>query len=172
MNTPNNRRRRESRKRIEDTFMQLIQHRELNEISVTEICQAAGVNRTTFYANYVDLYDLAESVQKHLEEEVRNLYQEEWEHKNSSHDFLKLFRHIQEHPLFYKTYFKLNRDGSFRFADYSIDEAASRFDSRHIEYHIAFFGNGLNAVIRKWLDNGCRETPEEMVSIIVEEYSR
>ena len=172
MNTPNNRRRRESRKRIEDAFMQLIQNRELNEISVTEICQTAGINRTTFYANYVDLYDLAEAVQKHLEEEVRNLYQEEWEHRNNSHDFLKLFRHIRENPLFYKTYFKLNRDGNFRFADYSIEEAASRFDSRHIEYHIAFFGNGLNAVIRKWLDNGCRETPEEMVSIITEEYSR
>ena len=118
MNTPNNRRRRESRKRIEAAFMQLIQNRELNEISVTEICQSADINRTTFYANYVDLYDLAEAVQKHLE------------------------------------------------------EAASRFDSRHIEYHISFFGNGLNAVIRKWLDNGCRETPEEMVSIITEEYSR
>jgi hypothetical protein len=62
--------------------------------------------------------------------------------------------------------------GSFRFADYSSEEAASRFDTRHIEYHIAFFGNGLNAVIREWLDNGCRETPEEMVSIITEEYSR
>ena len=172
MNTPNNRRRRESRQRIEDAFMQLIQHRELKEISVTELCQTASVNRTTFYANYVDLYDLAEAVQKHLEEEVRNLYQEEWEHRNNSHDFLKLFRHIRENPLFYKTYFKLNRDGNFRFADYSIEEAASRFDSRHIEYHIAFFGNGLNAVIRKWLDNGCRETPEEMVSIITEEYSR
>ena len=172
MNTPNNRRRRESRQRIEDAFMQLIQHRELKEISVTELCQTASVNRTTFYANYVDLYDLAEAVQKHLEEEVRNLYQEEWEHGSGSHDFLKLFRHIRENPLFYKTYFKLNRDGNFRFADYSIEEAASRFDSRHIEYHIAFFGNGLNAVIRKWLDNGCRETPEEMVSIITEEYSR
>lgn len=172
MNTPNNRRRRESRKRIEEAFIQLIQQKELNEISVTEVCQTAGVNRTTFYANYVDLYDLAEAVQKHLEEEVRNLYQEEWEQGSGSHDFLKLFRHIRENPLFYKTYFKLNRDGNFRFADYSIEEAASRFDSRHIEYHIAFFGNGLNAVIRKWLDNGCRETPEEMVSIITEEYSR
>ena len=172
MNTPNNRRRRESRQRIEDAFMQLIQNRELNEISVTEICQSAGINRTTFYANYVDLYDLAEAVQKHLEEEVRKLYQEEWERGSGSHDFLKLFRHIRENPLFYKTYFKLNRDGNFRFADYSIEEAASRFDSRHIEYHIAFFGNGLNAVIRKWLDNGCRETPEEMFSIIIEEYSR
>lgn len=33
-----------------------------------------------------------------------------------------------------------------------------------------FFRNGLNAIIRMWLKNGCRETPEEMESILRAEY--
>ncbi len=170
MNTPNNKRRKESKKKIENALVKLLQHHELSEISVTDICKSAGVNRTTFYANYLDIYDLSEAVQKSLEEEVLGLYQDELEQRRSSHDFLKLFRHIKENPLFYKTYFKLNTGGKFRFVGYDIEQAALRFDSRHIEYHIEFFGNGLNAAIRKWLENNCRETPEEIFSIISEEY--
>ena len=171
MNTPNNKRRKESKKKIENALVKLLQQHELSEISVTDMCKIAGVNRTTFYANYLDIFDLADAVQKNLEEEVLGLYQEEWEQGRSSHDFLKLFRHIKENPLFYKTYFKLNADGKLRFVEYKIEDAVARFNNRHIEYHIEFFGNGLNAVIRKWLQNDCRETPEEIFSIIVEEYN-
>lgn len=170
MNTPNNKRRRESRRRIEDVFIQSLQTKELHEIRVTDICAAAGVNRTTFYANYVDIFALAEAVLERLKEEVLSLYQEEWAKKSSSHDFLKLFYHIKENPLMYRTYFKLNRGGGFRFIGYDLSDAMIRFDNRHIEYHIEFFGHGLNGIIRKWLDNDCRESPEEIVSIIIDEY--
>ena len=170
MNTANNKRRKESRQRIQSAFIRLLQQRELGEIRVTELCQAAEVNRTTFYANYVDIYDLADAVQQQLEEEVLDLYREELAQGHGSHDFLRLFQHIQENPLFYKTYFKLNTDGKFRFVGYDVSAALARFDNRHIEYHIAFFGNGLNAVIKKWLQNDCRESPEEILSIILEEY--
>lgn len=30
--------------------------------------------------------------------------------------------------------------------------------------------NGLNAIIKKWLDEGCDKTPEQMVGIIDDEY--
>lgn len=107
MNKPNNKRRKDSQKRIETAFIRLLQDRELNQITVTEICKAAQVNRTTFYANYLDIYNLADAVQKRLEEEVIGLYQEERERQYNSNNFLKLFCHIKENQIFYKTYFKL-----------------------------------------------------------------
>ena len=60
MNTANNRRRRESVERIEKVFIDMLQTKELNEISVSDICKQAGLNRTTFYANYTDIYGLAD----------------------------------------------------------------------------------------------------------------
>ena len=101
MNTANNKRRRESRRRIENAFVQLLQDRSLQQVRVSDICKLAEVNRTTFYANYVDIYDLADKVQLSLENEVLGLYQDEIEARESRHDFLKLFRHIKETPLFY-----------------------------------------------------------------------
>lgn len=170
MNTPNNKRRKESRTKIESAFIKLLQEHKLNEVRVTDICKLAGINRTTFYANYIDIYDLAEAIQKNLETQVLELYRDEWEQNSGNHDFLRLFYHIKENPLFYKTYFKLNTDGKLRFMGYRVEDAVARFNNRYIEYHIEFFGNGLNAVIRKWLENDCREAPEEIYSIIQEEY--
>ena len=68
MNVKNNKRRKESRAKIEAVFLDLIQDKELNQISVSEICKKSGLNRTTFYANYVDIYDLADNIRKTLEE--------------------------------------------------------------------------------------------------------
>lgn len=171
MNTPNNKRRRDTRNRIQSAFVKLLQYRELKQITVTDICKAADVNRTTFYANYLDIYDLADAVQKTLEEEVFGLYQEEREQKYNSNDFLKLFRHIQENQLFYKTYFKLGMDGRFQITEYDVHQAAAYYDNRHIEYHMEFFRSGLNAIIKMWLQNGCQESPEEICSIIIAEYA-
>lgn len=50
MNTPNNKRKKESMERIEKVFIELLQTKALNEISVSDICKRAGLNRTTFYA--------------------------------------------------------------------------------------------------------------------------
>lgn len=171
MNTPNNRRRRDSQNRIETAFIRLIQDRELRQLTVTDICQTAKVNRTTFYANYLDIYDLADAVQKRLEQEVFELYREEREQKVNSNDFLKLFRHIRDNPLFYKTYFKLGLDGRFEITEYDIHQAAAYYDHRHIAYHMEFFRNGLNAVIKMWLQNDCRESPEEIYAVLQEEYA-
>lgn len=33
-----------------------------------------------------------------------------------------------------------------------------------------FFRNGLNAIIKMWLQNGCKESPEELFEILVAEY--
>ena len=95
MNTPNNKRRKESQRKMEAVFVQLLQERAINQITVTDICKGAGVNRTTFYANYQDIYALADAVKKHLEEDVQELYREEWDRGYGSHNFLKLFSIMQ-----------------------------------------------------------------------------
>ncbi len=40
----------------------------------------------------------------------------------------------------------------------------------NLKYHIEFFRNGLNAIIKLWLAGGCRESPEEMADVLKQEY--
>ena len=170
MNTKNNKRRRESVEKIEKIFVELIQTKEISEISVTDICKRAGLNRATFYANYVDIYDLADKILKKLENEVKELYSFERTHNYNSNNYLKLLQHIKDNQIFYKTYFKLSRSNQHKAYFYDINQARNYFNEKHIEYHIEFFKAGFNAIVRIWLDNGCKETPEEMLEIINSEY--
>lgn len=167
MNVKNNKRKRESMERIEKTFIILLQDKEIGEISVSDICKGADVNRSTFYANYLDIYDLADKMRDKLEEDFNELFSSD---DNRSDGALRIFRHIKENQLFYKTYFKLGYDSSHNILIYDAVRAEKDFDNKHLAYHIEFFRNGFNAIVKMWLNNGCVETPEEMAEIIKSEY--
>ena len=172
MNKPNNRRKKDSQEKIEKTFILLIQTKEISKIAITDICKLAKVNRSTFYANYIDIYDLAEKLGKRLEDEFFDLYKEERENEYNSNDFLKLFHHIKENQLFYKTYFKLGLDAETIIKEYDYNLAKKHYDNRNIDYHIEFFKAGITAIIKYWLNKDCKESPEEMMEIIVTEYNK
>lgn len=170
MNTKNNRRRRASIERIEKVFIELLQTKELQEITVSDICKLCELNRSTFYANFIDIHDLADKVREHLEEEVNRLYEAEKTQGFNSNDYLRLFHHIKDNQLFYRTYFKLGYDNQFKLEYYDIHLAQRDFDDNNIAYHAEFFRCGFNAIVKMWLAGGCKETPEEMDGIIRSEY--
>lgn len=156
--------------RIEKVFIELLQTKELSEISVSDICKRAGLNRTTFYANYTDIYGLADAIRDKLENEVSVLYKEEVTQGFNSNDYLKLFQHIKDNQIFYKTYFKLGYDNNYKIFRYDTALACKYFQNRFIEYHMEFFKAGINQIIKIWLKGGCKESPEDMFEIIKGEY--
>ena len=170
MNTKNNKRRQASQEKIEKAFIELLQTKELSAITVSEIVKKTKLNRSTFYANYADLYALADTIREKLEMDVAQLYKDDRDNKVNSNDYLRLFYHIQSNPLFYKTYFKLGYDGQYKIHLYDTQQAETYFGNKHIAYHMEFFKACLNAIVKKWLEGGCRETPEEMNEIIHSEY--
>lgn len=172
MNTPNNKRKRNSQDKIERVFINLLQTKNVKEISVSEIVKLAKLNRSTFYANYIDIYDLVDKVKERMINEFFNVYTEETISATHSYNFLKLFNHIKDNQIFYKTFFKLNFDYNWN-SDYLNDEMMKWFGTtENKDYHITFFKAGLNAIIQKWLDNGCKESPEEIDRIIKNEYKK
>ena len=169
MNTKNNKRRRDSIEKIEKAFLQLLQDKEISDITVSEICKITQLNRSTFYANYLDVYDLADKLRIRLEKDFGRVFSERdglTEHTGA----LKMFQHIKDNQLFYKTYFKLGYDEKHQVMIYDTKRAQRDFDNKHIKYHIEFFRNGINAIIKMWINGGCVESPEEMAEIIKQEY--
>ncbi len=165
MNVKNNKRKRDSVEKIEKAFIEMLFEKELPNISVTDICKRTGLNRSTFYANFDDVYALADSLKIKLEEDFSAQFKEE-----SNRDAVTLFRHIYENQLFYKIYFKLGYDAQHQTYVYDLTRAKKDFGGKHMKYHIEFFRSGINAIIKLWLDSGCKETPEEMEEILKTEY--
>lgn len=169
MNTKNNRRKQASVERIQQAFMLFLRQQELSQISVSDICKEAGINRSTFYANYTDIYDLANKLCQELENEVAHLLVLESGWQQSSQEFLKLFRHIRENQQLYTVFFKLGYENRER-TWYDARDLQGMPDQAVIHYHVAFFASGFNAIVKLWLRGGCKETPEQMCQVLLDEY--
>lgn len=172
MNTLNNKRKKDSRKRIEKAFIELIQNKEINEISITDLVKKAKLNRSTFYVNYIDIYDLADKIREKMFQDLLDLYKEEAIKQEHSYNYLKLFEHIKDNQIYYNTMFKLNFDFMNYYDNYLDKEDAIKYygTTKNMDYHIEFFKAGISSIIKKWLSNGCKESPEEMIEIIKSEY--
>jgi AcrR family transcriptional regulator len=170
MNTVNNKRKKESIEKIEKVFIQFIQTKEINEISVSDICKEAHINRSTFYANFIDIYDLVDKLRNKMVLDYASIFKDNTD-GHTPENYLKMFKHIKENQIFYRTYFKLNYD-KYPIPEYYYDiEFAKKWHrDKLIEYHVEFFKAGITALIKKWLYNGCKESPEEIVEVLVSEY--
>lgn len=60
-----------TKKRLRQTFAQLMFEKPLQNITVAELCARSEINRSTFYAHYSDIYDL----QQKLELEIYGEFQ-------------------------------------------------------------------------------------------------
>ncbi len=181
MNTRGNKRGKESKRMLEEAFFDLIATNDLHKISIQAICNRANLNRTTFYAHYVDIYDLLEKAERRLSEELRTMLLELYKSEQNVRKFIcKIFHFVRQHQNFYIACFSghipisiLNILSEDPFKA-SIDECTRRlnfYSSHGVNYHMSFFLAGIGEVIKVWLYKGCMESPEEMSDIIYEEYN-
>lgn len=147
MNVKNNRRHQETIDNIENAFVSLLRDKELNKISVTELCEAAKIDRSTFYANYEDISDLANEVSAKIEKRLK-------EHPHTDGEFAWIFEYIQANKDVFEIYFKLG-----------ISQAKT-------DYKLLFFRNGAYSVAKMWFDGGCIESSEQMGEILKREYNK
>ena len=55
---------RYTRQVIDDAFLQLLRQKPVERITVKEVCALAQINRSTFYRQYKDCFDLMEQLQQ------------------------------------------------------------------------------------------------------------
>ena len=60
---------RYTKKVLRDSLLSIMQAKQIKEITVKEVCEAAQLNRATFYKHYSDCYDLLEQIENELIED-------------------------------------------------------------------------------------------------------
>ena len=66
----------QTRKRIEQTYLNLIFEKKWDRITVKELCSRANITRGTFYQYYGDIYELMEHIQDSIMQEMSRKYKE------------------------------------------------------------------------------------------------
>lgn len=178
MNTQNNRRFQNTDEAIIREVYRIMweEKRPVSRITVREICENAKINRSTFYAHYQDVFDVAEQVEHQMakmagEAFTDHLSEENWMRAG----FTRLFAFIREYREFYLIYLEESR--RMRAIEMLTEPHEEKlkatgpqslgFSSREeMEYAQDFFAAGIAALLYRWLKNGCRETPEELYEIV------
>lgn len=171
-NKPNNQAKRNSKTRMIRALLNLVQTTPLPDISISDLCAEAEINRTTFYNHYDNIHALAKDACDAIIVEYADLFSGNTD-GYTLENLTKMFQHISDNRLVYTTYFKLNPDYRDMFQHYDhhlAEQKFGRLDERKIYYHAEFFAAGMVAIIKRWLANGCRETPAEMAQIVIAEY--
>lgn len=169
MNIKNNKRHQDTINTIEQVFIALLQENDLSKIKVSTLCTRAKISRGTFYANYVDIYDLADKILLRLQNEVHALLVKDDKLQFSVTEFLSLFQHIRDNQPLYTVYFKLKHNDSSVSSLHEL-HLINHISMSHKDFHLAFFEAGFNALVKKWLATGCAISPEEMIEILAVEY--
>lgn len=85
-----------SEKLIRNAFIELLQNKTLDKITVTNIADTAGLNRGTFYAHYTDIDMLIQSIEDEIVQNLCDLLSDV-EYSNLLADPLPMFLKISEY---------------------------------------------------------------------------
>ncbi|WP_245856110.1 TetR/AcrR family transcriptional regulator [Paenibacillus rigui] len=110
-----------TRTMIFQAFLVILQKKPYHEISIVDIAEQADINRSTFYAHFIDKEDL---LQKMIADKLDLLAERirigvEPSHSTPSFNdpdliFLALFEHVFEHDYFYQVMLPKDAAGDFR----------------------------------------------------------
>lgn len=183
MNTKNNQRSRNTDEVIiRTTFGIMVEkNKPVSKITVREICDKAQINRSTFYAHYLDVYDVVDKVERTMSEELtKSFIQELDEGKDMASCFEALFAFVRKHKAFYRLYF--NTTGRSKAIGIAWDLLHNRTDAlsykelgylseEELKYHGEFFITGMSAMLHRWVERECPETPRELFDILKRHYT-
>ena len=167
---------------MNEALLSLLEKKDIEFISVTEITKKAGVNRSTFYLHYENIYDLLEETLEHLNKKFMDSFHASLplQIQSKKGAFLITEEYLIPYLNFCKAnkrIFKLIRKKPQLFGqnaaykkmyDQILYPAISQFVTQENErvYQLEFFTRGVVAIINKWIELDCATEIEELIGII------
>lgn len=146
---------------ITDALLDLMKHKHINDISIGELCDKAGVGRASFYRNF-------ENKENVISRELKKRLDAWWLSAIVQPDFnfiRALFEHYYEER---EICILLYRQGLAHLSLQSIKDACGpKSEQSSIDaYKSAFFAYGLYGWIEEWFKRGMQETPSQMAALL------
>ncbi|MBQ4601492.1 MAG: TetR/AcrR family transcriptional regulator [Clostridia bacterium] len=168
-------------------LISLLEKKSLEYISVSEICASAGVNRSTFYLHYENIGELLEEAARYLLDDFLSYFStdtrsvaldlKDCELKDlmfiSDRYLTPYLSYIKDHKRVFATALAHNKILGFedvykQMFENIFDPILDRFGYplNDRKYVMAYYLNGINAVILEWLRENCGREVGEIAKII------
>ena len=168
-------------------LISLLKKKPFEYITVSEICETAGVNRSTFYLHYETIGDLLNETARYLIDDFLAYFSNDVKSISfnlTNCELDELFFVCDKYLRPYLTYIKDHKEvfgtvllhiQTFRFEDVYkrmfesiFNPILNRFHypAENRKYVMMYYLNGINAIILEWLKDGCNKSIEEVSEII------
>ena len=151
---------------IQAAMLELLEEKELYEISISELCDLAGVGRASFYRNFTSKEDVVKKCVYHKLTKWLNAHP--FENTPSTRQFIyELFLQLEQHKDFYGLIYKRKQHEYIK--DFILE--TTRFDPEqdivpaYSSAYLAFFIYGW---IEVWLRRGMKDSAEELAKYLPE----
>lgn len=163
---------------LKESFIKLLEKKDISQITIKEICENADVNRSTFYAHYSDQYDLMKKMQNELFDNIEMYLADYAQYDLATVPISmmeRIFEYIQENARLCKLLLGERGDLNFQkrvftlayeknISDLTKGGAISKEDA---EYIYAFTLTGCVGIIQKWLDDDMPKSPRFMAETVI-----
>jgi len=145
---------------ITQALLLLMEKKDYKDISITEICERAGVTRMSFYRNFKSKEDI---LKKWLTSVTDGFLADSgisYKNDSISDYFIKLFTHLDHYRAICMSLYKADLMYMVKeqFDRVFLDIHRDEYD----DYKSYFLAGGIYNVFLLWLMNGCRESPEQL----------
>lgn len=163
-----------SRTALKSALLELMKKKSITHISIKELCLKAGLNRSTFYANYADIYALLSDV--HLDifngmNAFLDISSLDYD-KESEHSHVRILTNILDYLKENQNTFQLllsNNDRNLferHLTEYYLAKYLPENADYELRYEILYHTIGSLTLIHLWFLDGCPCSSEELARTI------
>ena len=165
---------------MDEALLALLENKNFEFITVKEVCQKAGVNRSTFYLHYESMNDLLEETINYVNNKFKDKLSEIGKINDTTKVVLTSDKFLRPYLSFImenKKIYKLIHDKPHLFNLSMIannlyreifDVALTNFKVKEKEkkYIFAFYTEGVIGIIKRWVENDCNDEIDFIIDII------
>lgn len=173
--------------KMDEAFLRLLEKKDISYITVKEICETAGVNRSTFYLHYETISDLLSESVNYLNDQFLAYMKKDKEavvsrlQKCSLNElFLVTLEYLTPYLGYIKEYKKIFRTAIENAAVLELEKSYDKMfcyvftpileryevPEKDRTYIMAFYIRGLMAIITEWLKTDCKDSIEYIITVI------
>ena len=172
------RRTRKTKKALQTGLIQLLESKDLHQITVKELTEIVDIHRSTFYLNFDDLYELYDSIEEEALSEMKQIVATVDDYLAPRPFYTQLFAFMKQNRPLCKLFFSNKSSKRFKNGILSLMQTSylaklaekSNLDiEKEIVQQYAYFCLiGTQAIIEKWFEGQMTCNEDELIQMLVD----
>lgn len=154
---------------IRNSFIKLLNEKPLAQIKLKEVCELAGINRSTFYRYYQDIYDWYNKMETECLEWAQKFMQN-MDKDNLQNILIYMLTATSNNFELFNALFNNQNNKKFSENVFKIflEKASINLD----QWDSYFIIYGWDGIIKCWIDNGLKQSPQEIASYMISQLNK